>query len=88
MLAVNLDAISTSRSAIHIVNYGFDRVHDACTPVRRLTIAVRTGHAVGAATVHAPGRPPVITAVASDGSRTRLVIPQLDVYAIIELIAA
>jgi hypothetical protein len=86
-LAVNLDAISASESALHIVNYAFSRDEDACTPRSFLDIAVRTPHSVGTATVYAPGRPPEPVAVTRDGSRTRLVIPRLDVYAVVRLAA-
>lgn len=87
-LAVNLDAISGSESALHIVNYAFSRDEDACTPRSFLDIAVRTAHPVGTATVYAPGHPPEPVAVTRDGSRTRLVIPRLDVYAVVRLAAA
>jgi hypothetical protein len=87
-LAVNLDAIGTSESALHIVNYAFSRDEDACIPRHPLPIAVRTTHPVGAAVVYAPGRPPERIAVTRDGSRARMVIPRLDVYAVVRLAAA
>jgi hypothetical protein len=86
-LAVNLDAISASESALHIVNYAFSRDQDACTPRSFLDIAVRTPHSVGTATIYAPRRPPEPVAVTRDESRTRLVIPRLDVYAVVRLAA-
>jgi hypothetical protein len=87
-LAVNLDAISASESALHIVNYAFNRDEDACIPCQSLPVAVRAPHPVGTATVYAPGRPPERIAVTRDGSRARMVIPRLDVYAVVRLTAA
>jgi hypothetical protein len=85
MLALNLDAISASETALHVVNYDFDREKDACTPRQHLAIAVRTRHPVGAATIYAPGCPPEDITVSRGGSRVRLVIPRLDTYAVVHL---
>jgi hypothetical protein len=84
-LAVNVDAISATESVLHVVNYDFDQENDACQPRHQLRIAVRTSHPVGTATVYAPGRPPERVSVLRDGSRSRLTIPRLDVYAVVRL---
>jgi hypothetical protein len=85
VIAVNLDALSSSETALHIVSYGFDRQLDACTPRENVHLGVRTRHPVSAAIIHAPGRPPEAVAVTRERSRTRLSIPRLDTYAVVHL---
>jgi hypothetical protein len=85
VIAVNLDALSSSETALHIVSYGFDRQLDACTPRENVHLGVRTRHPVSAAIIHAPGRPPEEVAVTRERSRTRLSIPRLDTYAVVHL---
>jgi hypothetical protein len=85
MLALNLDAIGASETALHVVNYDFDQEKDACTPRQHIDIAVRTVHPVSSATVYAPGCPPEDITVSRAGSRARLVIPRLDTYAVVRL---
>ena len=84
-LAVNVAAMSAAESALHVLNYGFDREKDTCESRHQLGIAVRTGHPVGTVTVHAPGCPPERVSFLQDGSRSRLTIPRLDIYAVVHL---
>lgn len=84
-LAVNVAAISATESALHVLNYGFDREKDTCKSRHQLGMAVRTGHPVGTVTVHAPGRPPERVSFLQEGTRSRLTIPRLDIYAVVRL---
>lgn len=87
LLAMNLDAISESETALHIVNYAFSRGDDACRPRSNIDISVRTPHAVSTATIHAPGREPEDVRAWPEGSRTRFSIPLLSIYAVVRLTA-
>jgi hypothetical protein len=84
-LVVNMDAISTTESALHLVNYDFDSEKDACKPRLQIGIAVRTSHPVSRATIYSPDRPPTRVSAVRDGARSRLAIPRLEIYAVVRL---
>jgi len=84
-LALNLDAIGETETALHVVNYAYDADRDACVPRHDFGLDVRVPHPVGTATMYSPGRPPRDVAVSDAGPRVHIVLPRLDTYAVVQL---
>jgi hypothetical protein len=74
-------------AAIHLVNYDHDDDHDGVRRTGEMTLSVRLaelGH-VGRVVHHPADGPPSELAVDQDGDVHRITLPDVGVYAIVEL---
>ncbi|MDR1798587.1 MAG: hypothetical protein LBR19_01670 [Bifidobacteriaceae bacterium] len=84
-LYLGLFDLGPGRSAVHLVNYAYDQTQDVTPPRHGLTFQVRLPHAVGAARLWRPGHPPQSLTVGLEADRVAIKVPELDIYAIVEL---
>jgi hypothetical protein len=75
--------------AVHVLNLRYDGETDAMIPRSDLSVGLRRdlfpGRQLTRATLHAPGKDPQPLSIASDGDLIRIGVPQLDLWAILEL---
>lgn len=84
--AVNVQAPRQDLAAVHIINYDYDTDTEATRVAEDVTLSVRLPFDVSTARVHRPGAESQDVAVeTADDGWSRIVVPRIGVYAIIEL---
>jgi hypothetical protein len=75
--------------AIHLLNRAYDGAKDAMVAQRGLTLRLRAdlfgGRTFSKATLHTPKAQPAALALSSDRATTTVKVPELELWAIIEL---
>jgi len=75
--------------AVHLLNLRYDGERDAMLPRSDLSVALRrdlfSGRQLTRATLHAPGKEPSPLSITSDGDLLRITVPELGLWAIVEL---
>jgi hypothetical protein len=69
--------------ALHVVNYDVDAATDSIQSRIDQMIEVVLGFAPTQAQLHRPGRPAELVSIQVEGKVTRVVLPQLDTYAVV-----
>lgn len=86
-LALNVCAVPQG-SALHVVNYDYDRDDDRIVPLVDVEVRVRLPHEVARATVHQPGRAPYPVPVRQEDGRCVVVLSHVGVYSVVLLESA
>lgn len=84
-LYVGVFALEAARSAVHVVNYAYDTAAGRSAPRGDVALKVRLPGPVSAATLWRPGREPEPLAIGHDGEHIVLHLPELEIYAIVEM---
>lgn len=84
-LGVNLHVLGEGGVAVHLVNYGYDRVTDAVTVQRELEVTVRLDTPRTRAVLVAPGRPDQEVALRVEGTVHTVLLESLNAYAVLML---
>jgi len=83
-LAACVHALSDGTRAVHLLNYDYDEESDETR--QRRDVEVTQEFAAVSATLHRPGRQPEPLPVTNDrDGRSTVVVPELDVYAVVHL---